>query len=330
MGPKLRERRFRGAALFWIAGAMGMLWLSGCTTHPLKPGSERVYFSDDLRVHSIRTDGSGSFEFSGKPTSCPVVGPNHSIFCASYRGPYFFFDPLRPGIYRTDWRGSHRHRLTDCPEMALLFGYSSPHSELVFLTAASPESLRLLSPTGGPIRSVPLPSAAVAAALDPSGERAAVILKARLRKVTLGDREWLTEGSDLLIVPLSGGEATPVEVPALPMELKGSPALESYAAAGMGAICWRDEHQILVSSAPGLWVLDLRDPSLSLMVRGRAAGTALADGLSVSPDGKSLALTCGGRLILRDLATGAERDVTPPGLVGGAHHPAWMEAAGPR
>jgi hypothetical protein len=323
MGHEARQRGVWRSAVYWVITTAALLWLTACSSNPVKPSGTRLYFSDDLRIHSIRADGTDPLEFSGKPTSCPLAGPDGSILCASYRGPYFFFDPLRPGIYRTDWRGRHRHRLADCADMAVLCGYSKPRSELVFLTAASPDSLLLLSLSSGAIRSIRLPSAAVAASVDPTGERAAMVLQPRLRKVPLGKREWLTEGSDLVVVPLSGGEETTIEVPALPMELKTDPALENYAGAGMSAITWRDAHQLLLSSAPGLWVLDLRDPSLSLMVRGRMAGAPVSDGLAVSPDGKTLALTCGGHLILRDLATGEERDVTPRGLVGGAHHPAW-------
>jgi hypothetical protein len=328
MGYEARHGGVMRRVVYGVLTVAAILWLAACTSNPAKPSGMRLYFSDDLRVHSLRADGTDPLEFSGKPTSSPVPGPENSILCSSYRGPYFLFDPLRPGIYRTDWRGHHRHRLADWDDMAVLCGYSSQRSELVFLSAASPDSLQVLSLGEGGILSISLPSTAVAAAVDPTGERAALILKPRLRKVTLGDREWLTEGSDLLVIALAGGEAATTEVPAFPMELKTKPDLESYAGAGMSAICWRDAHQLLLSSAPGLWVLDLRDPSLSIMMRGRITGAPAADGLDISPDGQILAFTCGGRLILRDLITGQERDVTPTGLVGGAHHPRWMAADG--
>lgn len=296
-----------------------------CARDAAPPGGERIYFSDDLRVWSVGADGTAPVEFPGKPTSSPIPTEKGGILCASYRGPYLFFDPLRPGIYRTDWRGGHRRRVMDFPVLPALEGRAG--RALLCLSSEAGSQLALVNPETRLRRAIALPARALAAAASPDGKRAAVVLAPRLRTVMLGNQAWFTEGSDLLLVPLDGGPAVQAQFPSLPRELARTPALENYTAAGMAAVDWLDGHRLLVSSSPGVWQLDLDDPGGATLVRPRTPGTPPADGIRVNADGRRLAITAAGRLLVRDLTTGIEKDLTPPGLVGGAHHPAWMEAA---
>lgn len=302
--------------------------LLACARAAGPAGGERLYFSDDLRVWSVGADGTAPVEFPGKPTSSPVPTGDGGVLCASYRGPYLFFDPLQPGIYRTDWRGGHRRRVMDFPVLPALEGRAG--DTLLCLFAGTANQLVLLDPRTRSRHAISLPARALAAAASPDGKRAAVVLEPRLRTVMLGNQAWFTEGSDLLLVPLNGGPAVQAQFPTLPAELARAPALENYTAAGMAAVDWLDGHRLLVSSSPGIWRLELDAPGGATLVRPRAPGTPPADGLRVSPDGRRLAITAAGRLLVRDLTTGAERDVTPPSLVGGARHPAWMGAVGSR
>ena len=103
---------------------------------------------------------------------------------------------------------------------------------------------------------------------------------------------------------------------------------DSPPAAGLSAAVWLSDDEVLFSASPGLWSKELRGTGLVSLVRPRKGGEAIEDGMALDAQRSRLAFTAGGRLLLRDLRTGEERDITPRGLVGGAHHPAWMEAGG--
>lgn len=298
--------------------------LLGCSAGRPSPGERRICFSDDLRVHSLRPDGTGLFEFSGKHSLHPLCGPGGRIFFGSYRGPYWLVDEPRPGLYSSDAAGRNRRRLADLSALPLPFGISRDGS-VGYLLPGRP-ALFFSAADGSGIRERTLPGTPVAAAVDPEGKRTAVLLEARMRTVVLGNQAWFTEGHDLLVVDLDDQKAAAVEYPLLPEELKEQGRLEHYAGSGAAAVAWRGGEELLVASAPGVWAVGLEDPSTSRLVVPRVPGHAPPDGLCVSKNGTDLAYTCEGRLLLRDIPSGQERDLTPVGvLVGGAHHPCWME-----
>lgn len=320
--------RRRGVA-FAAAGlaACGLLWaaLMGCHAPAPARSERRILFADDLRVRSVRPDGTGLIEFPGKPSSSPVAMSERGRVCfASYRGPYVFLDAPKPGLYESDTRGAARRKILDATGLPAPFGLDSAGEVGYFLPAAEP-ALLWAAPSSGAVRTLPLPAAPIAAAIDPKGERVAVALTPALRTVVLGNQAWFTEGSDLLLAPAAGGEARAIAFPSLPDPLGAEPKLENYAGSGVSALAWQGGHRLLVSSSPGIWSLDLDDPSQTRMERPRDHGLPAADGLSVSRDGGELAFTCGGKLFLWNLGTGALKNLTPAGLVGGAHHPCWME-----
>ena len=305
-----------------VALLMSLIALAGCSRPAGHAKGGRLYFCDDLRIHSVLPDGGDPWELAGKPSSCPIAAGAGEIFCASYRGPYYLVDPLRPGIFSLNPREHRRRRLTDWPVLPVLCGFAA-EGRLAFFQAAGPAEFDLLDTRTAEVRRVRLPGPPAAAAVSPTGDRAAVALAARLRTVVLGNQAWFTEGSDVTLVPLGGGDILALEYPLLPGTPPMSPSLDHYAGGGLSALAWRDAHALAVSSSPGIWILDPDHPSSSSVVRLRSPGQPLADGLAFSSDGNRLAITAGGRLIVREIATGAERDVTPPGLVGGAHHPCW-------
>jgi hypothetical protein len=298
--------------------------LLGCSAGRPSPGERRICFSDDLRVHSLRPDGTGLFEFSGKHSLHPLCGPGGRIFFGSYRGPYWLVDEPRPGLYSSDAAGRNRRRLADLSALPLPFGISRDGS-VGYLLPGRP-ALFFSAADGSGIRERTLPGTPVAAAVDPEGKRTAVLLEARMRTVVLGNQAWFTEGHDLLVVDLGSEKAVAVEYPLLPEELEDRGRLEHYAGSGAAAVAWRGGEELLVASAPGVWAVRLQAPSTRRLVVPRGPGHAPPDGLSVSKSGTDLAYTCSGRLFLRDIPSGRERDLTPAGvLVGGAHHPCWME-----
>jgi hypothetical protein len=314
----------RRRAAFWACLAAGLLLR--CSGAPEAVAGARILFSDDLRVWSVGPGGEQAREFPGKGGQTPFPWKG-GILYASYRGPYFFFDPLRPGIYRCDAAGRRRRRLADCPALPLLQGVS--RSGLLFLLPDDRTRLHLLGPEGGTQRSLSLPAPARCAAVSPEGDRCAVVLEPRFRTVVLGNQAWFTEGSDALLLSLNDGRMEPLPLPAL-LAPEGDvpPRLEDYAASGIAAVSWLSGDEILFASAPGLWSKDLRRPGACSLLRPRRSGEAPADGVAVDSSRARLAFTLGGRLLVRDLRSGEERDITPPGLVGGAHHPAWLEAGG--
>lgn len=308
-----------------LVGLLLALLLGRCGGPPPEGGAARILFSDDLRVWSVRPDGADAREVHGKGSQTPLAWKGGLLF-ASYRGPYLLFDPLRPGIYRADAAGRHRHRIKDCPALPLLQGVG--REGLLYLLPEDRATLRLLNPMTGKERTLALPAPARCAAPSPDGGRCAVVLEPRFRTVVLGNQAWFTEGSDVLLVSLVGGEATSLPLPSLLAPSDGPPKLEDYAASGLAAVAWLSEDVLLFSSSPGLWSEEVRGPGAPTLLRPRRSGEAVADGLAVDAGRGRLAFTAGGRLFLREIPSGTERDITPAALVGGAHHPAWMEAAG--
>lgn len=318
--------RFLRTGLCAVASLVVVLW--GCAGSGPKPGERRIFFSDDLRIHSLNPDGTGLCEFPGKHTLNPAAGPGGRVYFGSYRGPYWLVDEPVPGLYSADAAGRRRNRIADLPGLPSPFGLSSA-GEVAYLLPGRP-ALCFVPSQGGSAREHSLPGSPVAAALSAYGAQAAVLLEPRMRTVVLGNQAWFTEGSDLLILDLATGRVTTVSYPLLPEELRETGGLEHYAGSGAAAVAWRGEDELLVSSAPGVWSLKLEDLSVSRLVVERTAGQPPPNGLAVSRDGSLLAYTCGGRLLLRDLASGREKDLTPSGvLVGGAHHPCWMEPQKP-
>ena len=321
--PFVRPSRRAAAVLAWMV--FGLLLL-GCGGAPAGGEGPRILFSDDLRVWSVNPDGGGARDFPGKGGGTPIPW-NGGVLYASYRGPYLFFDPLKPGIYWADAAGGHRRRLRDCPALPQLQGMS--RFGLLYLLPGDRATLHVLDPKSGEERTIALPASARCVAVSPDQERCAVVLDPRFRTVVLANQAWFTEGSDVLLLSLSGGQVEPLPVPALlspPSDVP--PRLEDYAAAGLSAAVWLSDDEVLFSASPGLWSKELRGTGLVSLVRPRKGGEAIADGMALDAQRSRLAFTAGGRLLLRDLRTGEERDITPRGLVGGAHHPAWMEAGG--
>lgn len=293
------------------------------------PPGKRLFFSDDLRVHSLNPDGTGLVEFPGKLTTSPQPCKDDSgawqILCASYRGPYLLLDEPKPGLYESGLAGGHRKRITDLPAMPALVGLTAGGRSAVLLQPRGGEALWEADLRSGTVRVIPLPMPGRSAAVDRNGKRAAVILEPKMRTVVLGNQAWFTEGSDIVLVDLESGRITPVAFPSLPDPLGAEPKLESFAGGGASAVAWYYDEMLVVSSAPGMWNLNLKDPSLSRMARPRMQGLPPADGMAVDRDTKTMAFTCGGKLFVWDLRTGYVKDITPPGLVGGAHHPVWLE-----
>ena len=86
---------------FLIAAIAGSLF-AGCGPQVPPPGERRILFCDDLRVRSVRPDGTGVLEFPGKQSFSPVPGPHGRVYSGSYRGPYLLMDEPKPGLYSTD------------------------------------------------------------------------------------------------------------------------------------------------------------------------------------------------------------------------------------
>jgi len=306
-----------------------LLFMAACTGPKPQEAEKRIFFCDDLRVHSLRPDGTGLWEFPGKSTTSPLpirrsVGI-WRILVGSYRGPYLFLDAPRPGLYACSLAGGARRRITDLPGLPVIAGLASDGSHVIlFLPGA--ESLEIVDTWTGARRSIPVPAPVRAAAVDPRGERVAVILESKLRTVMLGNQAWFTEGSDLILVDLASGKITALAYTNLPDPLGAEPKLEFYAGSGMAAVAWYYPDTLIVSSAPGLWTLKLVDPPICRMAKPRLPGLPPADGIAVDKKTSALALTCGGKLLVWDLTTGDAKDITPVGdLIGGAHHPVWLE-----
>jgi hypothetical protein len=308
---------------------LALLSVMGCAGPEPAPAERRIFFCDDLRVHSIRPDGALPREFPGKTSTCPwPVRKGNGVWrvvFGSYSGPYYFLDAPEPGLYEGALSGTSRRRVLGLPEMPVIAGLASGGAQAVLFTPRAPEDLQVVDLVTGARRDIPLPAPAQSAAVDPRGEKAAVVLEPRLRTVMLGNQAWFTEGSDLILVDLSSGKVEPLSFPSLPDPLGAEPKLESFAGSGMSAVAWYYSDTLVVSSAPGMWNLKLKDPSLSRMARPRIPGLPPADGIAVNRDTTAMAVTCGGRLFVWDLKTGDSKDITPAGLIGGAHHPAWME-----
>ena len=289
-------------------------------------GAQLPPFDDLLRIHSLRPDGTRPAPVSRQTHPKSAAGPAARLF-GSYRGPYWLVDDPRPGLYSADAAGGSRSRVADLPALPEPFGVLADGVVAYLLPGRA--ALFLVAPDGARAKELNLPGQPLAAALSPEGTRAAVLVEARMRTVVLGNQAWFTEGSDLLLVDLATEGATSMAYPLLPAQLKDGGGLEHYAGSGAAAITWRGGGELLVSSAPGVWSLRLDDTSQSQLVVPRAAGQPSPDGLAVSKDSSLLAFTCGGRILLRDLTSGQEKDLTPAGvLVGGAHHPCWMEPSG--
>ena len=242
------------------------------------------------------------------------------------RGPYYFLDAPRPGLYEYALTGTSRKRVLDLPELPVVAGLTSGGAEAVLFAPRAADVLQVVNLETGFLKTIPLPALARSAAVDPKGERAAVILEPKLKTVMLGNQAWFTEGSDLVLADLTSGKVEALPFPSLPDPLGAEPKLESFAGSGMSAAAWLYPDTLMLSSAPGIWTLKLKDASASKMTRARLPGLPPADGIAVNRNATAVAVTCGGRLFVWDLKSGELKDITPQGqLIGGAHHPAWME-----
>ena len=318
----------RGASLLGLS-ILALLSVMGCAGPEPAPAERRIFFCDDLRIHSIRPDGTGLCEFPGKTSTCPWPvnkGPGiWRVVYGSYRGPYYFLDAPAPGLYEGSLSGTSRRRVLGLPELPVIAGLASGGAKAVLFTPRAAENLQVVDLVTGARKNIPLPAPAQSAAVDPKGQRAAVVLEPKLKTVMLGNQAWFTEGSDLVLVDFFSGKVESLSFPSLPDPLGAEPKLESFAGSGMSAVAWYYQDTLVVSSAPGMWNLKLKAPSLGRMARTRIPGLPPADGIAVNRDTTAMAVTCGGRLFVWDLRTGDFKDITPAGLIGGAHHPVWME-----